>query len=78
MPVNRPSEARTTHAHITGSLDSKFTIEVTRDGSSTPETTMTMSWMGACSPGMKGGDVVMSNGMKMNVIDGTVSGIPAH
>jgi hypothetical protein len=25
---------------------------------------------------MKGGDVIMSNGMKMNVLDGTMSGMP--
>ncbi len=39
---------------------------------------MTMTWMGACKPGMKGGDVVMNNGMKMNVLDGTMSGGPPH
>ena len=70
--------ARTTHAHVTGDFNSKFTIVVTADGSNTPETTMTMTWMGACKPGMQGGDVIMSNGMKMNVLNGTVSGVPAH
>jgi hypothetical protein len=70
--------ARTTHAHVTGDLNSKFTLVLTADGNNTPETTMTMTWMGACKPGMKGGDVVMSNGMKMNVLDGTMSGGPPH
>ena len=69
---------RKTHAHITGDLNSKFTIAIAADGSTTPETTMTMTWMGACKPGMKGGDVMMSNGMKMNVLDGTMSGGPPH
>jgi hypothetical protein len=70
--------ARTTHAHLVGDLNSKVTIAVEREGSNTPEMTMTMTWMGPCAPGMKGGDVIMSNGMKMNIIDGTMSGMPSH
>lgn len=73
-----PGAARTTHAHVTGDMNSKFTVVVTTDGSSAPETTMTMAWLGACKPGMKGGDVVTSNGIKMNVLDGTMSGAPSH
>jgi hypothetical protein len=73
-----PGPSRTTHAHITGDLNSKFTIVVSTDGSNTPEATMTMTWMGACKPGMKGGDVVMSNGMKMNALNGAMSGGPPH
>jgi uncharacterized protein DUF3617 len=70
--------AHTTHAHITGDFNSKITMVLMADGSSTPETTMTMTWMGPCKPGMKGGDVMMSNGMKMNVLDGTMSGMPGR
>jgi hypothetical protein len=73
-----PGASRTTHAHVIGDFNSKVTIEVTSDGSSKPETTMTMAWTGPCKPGMRGGDVMMSNGMKMNVLDGTMSGLPAH
>jgi hypothetical protein len=69
-------KARTTHAHITGSFDSKITMVLTTEGSDKPDMTMTMAWMGPCKPGMKGGDVWMGNGMKMNVIDGTMSGMP--
>ena len=69
---------RTSHAHVTGDFNSRITMVLTSDGSSTPTTTMTMTWAGACKPGMKGGDVIMSNGMKMNVIDGTMSGMPSH
>jgi hypothetical protein len=29
--------------------------------------TMTMTWIGACEAGMRGGDVVMPNGAKMNM-----------
>jgi hypothetical protein len=73
-----PGAARTTHAHITGDFNSKFTLVMMADGSNKPETTITMTWVGACKPGMKGGDVIMGNGMKMNVLDGTMSGVPAH
>ena len=73
-----PGPARTTHSHISGDFDSKLSIVVTTDGSNTPVTSMTMAWVGACKPGMKGGDVIMGNGMKMNVIDGTMSGMPGR
>jgi hypothetical protein len=73
-----PGPARMTHAHVIGDLNSKFTVVVTTEGSNTPETTMTMTWMGACKPGMKGGDVIMNNGMKINALDGTMSGGPPH
>ena len=73
-----PGTARTTHAHVTGDLNSKYTMVLISDGSTKPEMTMTMTWMGSCKPGMRGGDVIMSNGMKMNVLDGTKSGGPPH
>jgi hypothetical protein len=69
---------RTSHARVTGDFNSKVTMVLYRDDNNTPETTITMTWNGACKPGMKGGDVVMSNGMKMNVLDGTASGMPSH
>lgn len=69
-------KSRTTHAHITGSFDSKITMVLTTEGSDRPDVNMTMTWMGPCKPGMKGGDVWMGNGMKMNVLDGTMSGMP--
>src|SRR5665213_1797344 len=46
-----PGPARIRHAHVTGGLNSKFTVVVTTDGSNTPETPMTVSCMGACKPG---------------------------
>ena len=69
---------RTTHAKISGDFNSKITMVMTSDGSSTPEMNMTMTWLGACKPGMRGGDVIMSNGMKINALDGTSSGGPSH
>ncbi len=70
--------ARTTHAHITGDFNAKYTMVLFADGSNRPETTMTMTWIGPCKPGMRGGDVIMANGMKLNVLDGTMSGVPPH
>jgi hypothetical protein len=67
---------RTTHSHITGDLNARYMVTVFADGSDKPESTMTMTWLGPCKPGMRGGDVIMANGMKMNVLDGTMSGVP--
>jgi hypothetical protein len=66
------------HARVTGDFNSKITMVLSRDDTSTPPTTLTMTWVGACKPGMRGGDVIMSNGMKMNALDGTMSGAPPH
>lgn len=73
-----PGMVRTTHAHITGDLNGKYVVTIFADGSNRPETSMTMTWLGPCKPGMRGGDVIMANGMKMNVLDGTMSGMPPH
>jgi hypothetical protein len=68
----------TTHATITGDFDSKITLVASSDGGGAHDVNMTMTWLGPCKPGMRGGDVIMSNGMKMNAIDGTMSGVPSH
>jgi hypothetical protein len=65
---------RTTHAQISGDFNSKITMVMSSGGSSKPEMNMTMTWVGPCKPGMRGGDVIMSNGMKINALDGTASG----
>jgi len=72
----RPGVKKTTRAVISGDFNSKFTMALTSvpDGASIMN--MTATWTGPCKPGMKGGDVVMSNGMKINLIDGTSSGMP--
>jgi len=70
----------TSHAVVTGSFDSAYTIKVASTRAGGPpmpgvapgaETHMTIEakWMGACSAGQKPGDVIMSNGMSMNVLD---------
>jgi hypothetical protein len=73
-----PGATHANHAHITGDMNSKFIVDIAADSGKTPETTMTMTWLGECKPGMKGGDVVMSNGTKMNVLDATMSSGRSH
>jgi hypothetical protein len=71
-----PGKVMKSRSVVSGDFNSRVNITVYADGDTTPKTAITMTYMGACKPGMKGGDVVMSNGVKMNVIDGTMSGLP--
>jgi hypothetical protein len=66
------------HAVITGNFDQAYKVNVTtkREGLPTQaagatETHMTIDakWLGPCKPDQKAGDVIMSNGMKMNIRD---------
>lgn len=68
------------HAVVTGSFDSAYTVQVTskREGgpplpgtSPGAETHMTIAakWLGPCAKGQRPGDVIMANGMSMNVLD---------
>lgn len=70
----------TSHAVVTGSFDSAYSVDVTSTRSGGPavpglpahgESHMTIiaKWVGPCAAGEKPGDVMMSNGMKMNVLD---------
>ena len=70
----------TSHAVVSGSFESAYTIKVASTRAGGPpmpgvapgaETHMTIeaTWLGACAAGQKPGDVVMSNGMSMNVLD---------
>jgi hypothetical protein len=70
----------TSHAVVTGSFDSAYSVEVTSTRSGGPQVpgmaangqshmTITAKWLGACAAGEKPGDIMMSNGVKMNVID---------
>lgn len=68
----------TSHAVVTGSFDSAYTVDVTskREGGPPmpgmpPESKMTIAakWVGPCGKGQRPGDVIMANGMTMNVLD---------
>jgi hypothetical protein len=74
----------TTHAVVTGSFDSAYTMTVTTQGEGAPAGTRTMTmsaqWLGPCAADQKPGDMIMANGMKMNIIEmqrrGGVPGVP--
>lgn len=66
------------HSEVTGSFDSAYTVKThsKHEGTSPipgmpAETDMTIEakWIGACKPDQKPGDMIMSNGMKMNVLE---------
>ena len=68
---------QTSRAVITGDFNSAYTVKVTskRDGAAVAgvpaETSMTMDvkWLGPCKADQKPGDMIMGNGMKMNIND---------
>jgi Protein of unknown function (DUF3617) len=61
----------TAQAVITGSFDSAYTMMVTSQRPDIPDGNMTMTmdakWLGPCAADQKPGDVIMSNGMKINI-----------
>jgi hypothetical protein len=63
----------TSHAVITGSFDSAYTMTVTSDSAAVPggKSNMTMSakWLGPCTGDQRPGDMIMANGMKINILD---------
>jgi hypothetical protein len=70
----------TSHAVVTGSFDSGYTVDVTstRAGGrplpgmapgGTTHMKIAAKWLGPCIAGQRPGDMIMGNGMKMNVLD---------
>ena len=70
----------TTHAVVTGSFDSAYTVDVTstREGGrpmpgmpagGSSHMTIAAKWLSPCAAGQRPGDIIMSNGMTMNVLD---------
>jgi uncharacterized protein DUF3617 len=68
------------HAVVSGDFNSAYTVDVVSTHQGGPpapgaapgrETHMTIAakWVGPCAAGQKPGDIVMSNGMTMNVLD---------
>jgi Protein of unknown function (DUF3617) len=79
----------TSHAVITGSFDSAYTMKVTSKRKGGPpipgmapggESHMTIAanWLGPCAAGQRPGDIIMGNGMKMNVLDMKKTGGMPH
>jgi hypothetical protein len=64
-------KAATAHSVITGSFDSAYTMTVAAQSEEIPGGKMTMTmegkWLGPCTADQKPGDVVMGNGVKINL-----------
>jgi hypothetical protein len=55
---------------ITGSFDSEYTMTVTGHADGEPDrpaVTMSAKWLGPCAADQRPGDMIMPNGMKMNI-----------
>jgi Protein of unknown function (DUF3617) len=63
----------TSHAVVAGSFDSAYTMTVTSQSEGMPGGKMTMTmaakWLGPCAADQKPGDMIMGNGMKMNILE---------
>jgi hypothetical protein len=61
----------TAHSVVSGSFDSAYTMTVTAQSEDLPGGKMTMTmegkWLGPCTADQKPGDIVMSNGAKINI-----------
>jgi hypothetical protein len=63
----RPGQPETSRVDVVGDFNSKVMMRMTRPPSTTPEMTMTMTRLGPCLPGQKGGDMILPNGQNVNV-----------
>jgi hypothetical protein len=64
-------KTRTAHVVVVGSFDSGYTMTVTSqsEGAAARTVSMTAKWLGPCAADQKPGDMIMPNGMKMNILD---------
>ncbi len=71
----------TSHAVVSGSFDSAYTMTVTSQGEGMANDgrtlTMTAKWIGPCTAEQKPGDMIMANGMKFNILNAQKLGAPA-
>ncbi len=61
----------TAHSVVTGSFDSEYKMTVTSQSEDLPGGKMTMTmearWLGPCAADQRPGDIVMGNGVKINI-----------
>jgi hypothetical protein len=69
-------KSQTSHAVVTGSFDSAYTMILTSQGGSAPVMTMKAKWLGQCTADQRPGDMIMANGMKFNILDAQKRGAP--
>lgn len=66
-------KSATARAVITGSFQSAYAMNVTAQSDALPGGSMTMSmagrWLGPCKADQKPGDMILANGMKLNMIE---------
>jgi len=66
-------KAATAHAVITGSFDGAYTMTVTSQSEAVPGSNLTMTidgrWLGSCAPDQRPGDMIFSNGRKLNILE---------
>ena len=62
-------KAGSAHAVVTGNFESTYTMTVTAEGGVLPQVKMTMEgkWLSACAADQQPGDVIMANGVKVNI-----------
>jgi hypothetical protein len=75
------------HTVVTGNFNSKIVMTTTSTAIGAPvaamngkhETVITSTWLGPCKPDQRGGDMIMANGMKINMMDTLATpAAPAH
>lgn len=74
----------TTHSVVSGSFDSAYSVDVQSSREGGPPTPgggkshmkIAAKWLGPCAAGQKPGDVIMPNGMTMNVLEMQPPGAP--
>ena len=63
----------TVHSTVTGNFDSAYTMTATIQRDSLPGGRMNMTvaakWLGPCRTDQKPGDMIMGNGIKMNILE---------
>jgi hypothetical protein len=63
----------TAHAVVTGSFDSAYNMTVTSQGENLPGGKMVMTmdakWLGPCAADQKPGDIILSNGKTINILE---------
>ncbi len=68
--AGKPSTA---HTVVSGNLDSAYTMTVTAQSDSIPKGKMVMTmdgkWLGPCAADQRPGDVILSNGAKINILE---------
>ncbi len=58
-----------TRSEISGDFQSKLKIVSYKLPDNELEATTTTTWMGPCKPDQRGGDLILSNGTKINLLD---------